>query len=1249
MINIYAFYFKNPANNNTIYTGRKLIQSVPAGSESAIRILPPAVKGDFGNAESMDFSIQNGTEYYDAFIQMRTYILVEYDGDVIFYGRVLTINDGFFGERKIRCEGSLAFLNDSYYQGIDKKNRKKITIKKHIQDILDNHNSQVGDSRKKIYMGEVPGNYTSVTSSAQRISNESREFGSSSWATSKSLLEDLKSHYGGAFRIRYVLDTYTDTIGQYGKGNIDLNNRIVVHNSDGSISTEVSITITSGGKYVLIPTVIDGQIVSDQQAINYYNQHNKYLGKFNTLAEADDYAIKLHERQDWYYNIRPNANKCYLDWVNHYYRSTVNSQKIEVGKNLIDISGSTEVSNIFTVLIPIGKTSSGDNAIYLDGYTKDNHTFSGNLLTVPEICKSLYSYGEYSDSQLNSGYHQASDYKNAIESYGRILKTMEFQEAHNQETLYEKAVEWIKNNYQGGVDTFSVKAVDLHFIGESSSKILLGDRVRIKYPVGTTTTNSRIVERTLTCTSVTYDLYNPENNQYTFGIPANMLGKTYGDNSQKQTKRSTSYKPPENPDPDIPEESWDSQVIKWLETHKIWKKSVPGSGSRGAGPTVVYSDGTKTFGYFLETILTMTSDGRVQRRLWAPIIQGIHTKPDKPTQYEYVWQRDANNRPQGTNVIKPSEEITPTVIDSRKLFDYIKDEWGIDLKNGGLSVNKPSVYTTDDGNVEITVPGVTDITIGTIINPETGEVDTEGIKAIFSSALPGQDIEIKTDKYGNTGYYKVTPDGRTVMVTIDPVNGDFQYIDPATGQPTNIRSLHLETVSNSNFIGSMVTQDYADADGTIHIYKFGQGIERWAGGEMVVAYVDGDIVKIGSRDRTKKIYITGEQIILGDADSETTIIDTLKQAGVIKNNLKPNALITSAVYTEEIGALRGRIGTLETDYLKTSKLNAEIGKISSRIYVGVAGEEQTGLAVRGTLDISTANVLLGNGRIYVADGTQISAPGTSNYHVKNMIVGASVSNNILTLTPLSGDPINFSRAVSYFEGTWSGNHYYVTVSPQNQTGGDTYLFTSQDGWGNDYKQQLHVYYIDTEHDNAHVDVLSPVANASVFKLKVADVKTIANDVTAGIQVRSANNKGLYSDYKTLSMALGTYSPSGVGGTKRCVVVKDGTAIVGRYDVSSVWTECYNTVEAYASTTTISPGGSVKVYAQAKASYDASSKTNKDYVTITASGYTHNASLYCSSISDADPSGHRTVTLTIQYSTSQTIPFSVGSRKTVYFN
>ena len=145
MIDIYAYYFYDPTNDNQIRTSKKLIQSIPSGSESKIRILNPNVKCDFGNAESMDFSIQNGTQYYDAFIQMRSFIQVDYDGDTIFYGRVLTISNGFFGERKIHCEGAIAFLNDSFVAGTKKEARKSISILTYMNSLIENHNSQVND------------------------------------------------------------------------------------------------------------------------------------------------------------------------------------------------------------------------------------------------------------------------------------------------------------------------------------------------------------------------------------------------------------------------------------------------------------------------------------------------------------------------------------------------------------------------------------------------------------------------------------------------------------------------------------------------------------------------------------------------------------------------------------------------------------------------------------------------------------------------------------------------------------------------------------------------------------------------------------------------------------------------------------------------------------------------------------------------------------------------------------------------
>lgn len=95
-----------------------------------------------------------------------------------------------------------------------------------------------------------------------------------------------------------------DTTGQYGRGNIDLNNRMVVMNSDGSISTEQSFSFydEDTGKEVLIPSVVNGRIVSEEEAIDHYYDTGEYLGMFDTPEEADEYAEMLHNRQDWYYH-----------------------------------------------------------------------------------------------------------------------------------------------------------------------------------------------------------------------------------------------------------------------------------------------------------------------------------------------------------------------------------------------------------------------------------------------------------------------------------------------------------------------------------------------------------------------------------------------------------------------------------------------------------------------------------------------------------------------------------------------------------------------------------------------------------------------------------------------------------------------------------------------------------------------------------------------------------------------------------
>ena len=97
-----------------------------------------------------------------------------------------------------------------------------------------------------------------------------------------------------------------DKFGRYGKGNIDLNNRKVVHNKDGSISTERSFSVNIDGKETLLPTVINGRIVSEDEAIDHYYRTGEHLGKFDSVEEANAYAEELHNRQNEFYGKKKN-------------------------------------------------------------------------------------------------------------------------------------------------------------------------------------------------------------------------------------------------------------------------------------------------------------------------------------------------------------------------------------------------------------------------------------------------------------------------------------------------------------------------------------------------------------------------------------------------------------------------------------------------------------------------------------------------------------------------------------------------------------------------------------------------------------------------------------------------------------------------------------------------------------------------------------------------------------------------------
>jgi len=182
-----------------------------------------------------------------------------------------------------------------------------------------------------------------------------------------------------------------------------------------------------------------------------------------------------------YLRIRHADGKRYLDYLSE---TDTNTQPIEFGVNLLDLTKNISANELFTVLYPLGASNPNNDGKPLD------------------IAK------------VNNGFVYIEDAE-AIAKYGRICRTKTWAYIDDAEKLLAKAREYLATGISEET-TLTIKAVDMHFVDDSKQRIGVGDMVRI-------VSNPHGLDRTIICYQMEVDILNPENTQYTFGKKAETL------------------------------------------------------------------------------------------------------------------------------------------------------------------------------------------------------------------------------------------------------------------------------------------------------------------------------------------------------------------------------------------------------------------------------------------------------------------------------------------------------------------------------------------------------------------------------------------------------------------------------------------------------------------------------------------------------------------------------------------------------
>lgn len=207
-----------------------------------------------------------------------------------------------------------------------------------------------------------------------------------------------------------------------------------------------------------------------------------------TLKEMRD---KLEKACGGWLRVRYDATGSIIDWLPDTGAAEA-TQRVELGSNLLDLDTQVDGKDIYTAIVPVGKTGKGE----------DEHkvNVSAETAYVP------FGFAIQGDAVVDM---------TAVEKYGLIEKTMSY-DLDKPQALADKAVADLAAGKLD--DSIEVSAFDLHNLNEQTLPIDFLDRVFVKSePHG--------IERYMICSGRTINLTNPTATQFKLGAITATLTK----------------------------------------------------------------------------------------------------------------------------------------------------------------------------------------------------------------------------------------------------------------------------------------------------------------------------------------------------------------------------------------------------------------------------------------------------------------------------------------------------------------------------------------------------------------------------------------------------------------------------------------------------------------------------------------------------------------------------------------------------